>query len=182
MHRRKLREAIHRYSTLYPEEQSTSCRFLALLDGFPTCFERTCWDGHITGSAWLVDPTGKQLLLTNHRKLKMWLQLGGHSDGDANTSRVAYREAVEESGLNVEVLSEEIFDIDIHEIPAAKHDPAHYHFDVRYQLRAKSTDFVISEESLDLAWVPIDDLEKYTKEISILRMRDKWRNSYVKKM
>jgi 8-oxo-dGTP pyrophosphatase MutT (NUDIX family) len=174
MHRRNLSEAIERYHLRYPAETQTVRRFRDLLAEFPNCFERNWWAGHITGSAWLVDASGEQLLLTNHRKLKMWLQLGGHSDGDANTAGVAFREAVEESGLKVALISDEIFDIDIHEIPTAKRDPAHYHFDVRYQLRAANMDFVVSEESLDLAWVPIDSLEKYTEETSILRMRDKW--------
>lgn len=181
MHRRNLSEAIERYHIRYPEEIDAVQRFRNLLGEYPNCFQRTCWAGHITGSAWLVDASGELLLLTNHRKLKMWLQLGGHSDGDANTSGVAYREAVEESGLQVALLSEEIFDIDIHEIPAAKGDPAHYHFDVRYQLRAENMDFVVSEESLDLAWVQINDLENYTEETSILRMREKWRAASGKK-
>ena len=174
MHRRNLSEAIERYHLRYPQEIDAVQRFRNLLAEYPNCFDRTCWAGHITGSAWLLDASCKQLLLTNHRKLKMWLQLGGHSDGDSNTSAVAYREAVEESGLTVALIREEIFDIDIHEIPAAKSDPAHFHFDVRYQFRAENMNFIVSEESLDLAWVPINDLESYTKETSILRMREKW--------
>ena len=118
MHRRNLSEAIERYHLRYPQEIEAVQRFRKLLAEYPNCFERTCWAGHITGSAWLVDASGEQLLLTNHRKLKMWLQLGGHSDGDANTSGVAYREAVEESGLKVALLSEEIFDIDIDMTPS----------------------------------------------------------------
>ena len=177
MHRRNLSEAIERYHLRYPEEIEAVQRFRNLIAEHSNCFERTCWAGHITGSAWLVDASGEQLLLTHHRKLQMWLQLGGHSDGDPHTPGVAYREAVEESGLQVAHISEEIFDIDIHEIPASRGDPAHYHFDVRYQLRAVNMDFVVSEESLDLAWVPISNLEKYTEETSILRMRRKWLNS-----
>jgi 8-oxo-dGTP pyrophosphatase MutT (NUDIX family) len=105
----------------------------------------------------------------------MWLQLGGHSDGESNTQQVALREAREESGLAVELLDTQIFDLDVHEIPARKTDPAHYHFDVRYQIQAASDQFQVSEESLALAWVKIDELERYTEEESILRMRKKWR-------
>ena len=85
MQRRKLLEALARYGEHYPKEYETVKRFTALLDGHPNCFERDCWAGHITGSAWLVDPTRTQLLLTHHRKLDMWLQLGGHSDGEMDT-------------------------------------------------------------------------------------------------
>ena len=175
MQRRKLLEALARYGEHYPEEYETVERFTALLDGHPSCFERDCWAGHITGSAWLVDPTRTQLLLTHHRKLNMWLQLGGHSDGEMDTVGVAKREALEESGLPVEVLSDEIFDIDIHKIPSRKDDPAHEHFDIRFMLQAQHDDFVVSAESIELAWVLIEQLESHTNEESILRMRRKWR-------
>ena len=81
MHRRNLLEALTRYAHRHPDEQSTVARFNRLLEDHPNCFERDCWAGHITGSAWLLDPSQSKLLLTHHRKLNMWLQLGGHSDG-----------------------------------------------------------------------------------------------------
>lgn len=174
MHRRNLLEALTRYAQRHPDEQSTVARFNRLLADHPNCFERDCWAGHITGSAWLIDPSQSKLLLTHHRKLNMWLQLGGHSDGDPDTAAVAKREAEEESGLPVTLLSNEIFDIDVHAIPARKDDPGHEHFDVRFQLRAQHEDFVVSAESIDLAWVPLVDLQQYTKEESILRMQRKW--------
>ena len=104
----------------------------------------------------------------------MWLQLGGHSDGDGDTRAVALREAEEESGLPVVMLGDDILDLDIHEIPARKQDPAHFHFDVRFACQARHRDFAVSDESMALAWAEIDGLERYTVEESILRMRDKW--------
>ena len=177
MHRRNLLSAIDDYALRYPEEIGVVQRFRVLLENHSDCFERDCWSGHITGSAWLVSPDQQHVLLTHHRKLNMWLQLGGHSDGDSKTHAVAVREATEESGLSVQLLQKNIFDLDVHEIPARKNDPAHYHFDVRYQLKATDEKFRISEESLDLAWVKIDELERYTEEESILRMRRKWYES-----
>ena len=177
MHRRNLLSAIDDYALRYPEEIGVVQRFRVLLENHSDCFERDCWSGHITGSAWLVSPDQQHVLLTHHRKLNLWLQLGGHSDGDSRTDAVAVREATEESGLSVQLLQKNIFDLDVHEIPARKNDPAHYHFDVRYQLKATDEKFRISEESLDLAWVKIDELERYTEEESILRMRRKWYES-----
>ncbi len=139
--------------------------------------------GHITGSAWLVNSTGEQVLLTHHKKLDRWLQLGGHSDGDANTASVALREAQEESGLAVspgyakadQRLETDIFDVDVHEIPARKNEPAHYHFDIRFVVQSIGHQhYCVSDESHDLAWVNIAEIESFTQEASILRMQQKW--------
>lgn len=171
-----LAEKLADYRCRFPAEKRVVDRFLVLLQDHPECFERNHFTpGHVTGSAWLVDPAGGDVLLTHHRKLDAWLQLGGHSDGDRDTAAVAIREAEEESGLSVALLRPEIFDLDVHEIPARKDDPAHYHFDVRYALASTSgRDYRISEESHDLAWVPIDGLHRFTDETSMLRMARKW--------
>ena len=58
------------------------------------CFERDLLVGHLTGAAWIVDPSRSKVLLTHHRKLNRWLQLGGHADGDPDIFRVAQREAL----------------------------------------------------------------------------------------
>jgi 8-oxo-dGTP pyrophosphatase MutT (NUDIX family) len=171
----ELRDQIADYCRRHPAETAVARRFLALLDHHPRCFHRDCWTGHITGSAWLVDAGGTDVLLTHHRKLDLWVQLGGHSDGDPDTRSVAQREAEEESGLAVEPVSPRIFDLDIHPIPARKADPEHLHFDVRYAFVSRSgRDYRVSDESHDLAWVPIDEVHRYTTEESMLRMARKW--------
>jgi 8-oxo-dGTP pyrophosphatase MutT (NUDIX family) len=175
MHRNRLLRLLDEYAFRYPEESATARTFVAFVEDHERCFERDLWAGHVTGSAWLVNRAGTHVLLTHHRKLGRWLQLGGHSDGDPDTLGVSIREAEEESGLQVTALSEEIFDIDIHEIPARRADPAHFHFDVRFALRTAGGDqFAVSDESLDLAWVPIDQLDSYTDERSVRRMAEKW--------
>ncbi len=174
MHRRNLLRQLNDYVQRFPEEQAIVERFVELVDEEPRCYERDCWRGHITGSAWLLDPAGESLLLTHHKKLDIWVQLGGHSDGDPDTRTVAIKEAQEESGLAVELLGDAILDIDIHEIPARKNDPAHFHFDVRFAMAAATRDFSVSDESHALAWVRLMELERYTREASILRMRRKW--------
>lgn len=84
-----------------------------------------------------MNAAGTHVLLTHHRKLGAWFQLGGHADGESDVSKVALQEALEESGLqDLELVGEHIFDIDIHLIPARKGDPDHYHFDVRFLVRA----------------------------------------------
>src|SRR6056297_1200916 len=128
-----LSKALEDYCSTYPDEVTVVDRFRSLLSDRTGCFERSNFQpGHVTGSAWLVDDSGENVLLTHHRKLDAWLQLGGHSDGDPDTAAVARREAEEESGLAVELVSRDILDVDVHEIPARKSDPAHFHFDVRF--------------------------------------------------
>jgi 8-oxo-dGTP pyrophosphatase MutT (NUDIX family) len=175
VHRRSLARLIEDYSTRHPEELAVVDRFQRFMAANERCFERDCWAGHITGSAWLLNTDRTHVLLTHHRKLGRWLQLGGHSDGDPDTLAVARREAEEESGLIVQALDPAIFDLDVHEIPARKGDPTHYHFDVRFVFRSGQDAFEVSDESLDLAWVAIDRLADYSTEESVLRMGRKWR-------
>lgn len=141
----------------------------------PRCFERTLPMGHITGSAWIIDHARTHVLLTHHRKLDRWLQLGGHADGEADILNVALREAREESGLeDVTPLSNGIFDIDVHVIPARGAEPEHLHFDVRWLLEADRNQLlVISGESKDLAWVELDKLRHLSTDRSMLRMAEK---------
>jgi len=128
----------------------------------------------VTGSAFVLSPDRQAVLLTHHRKLNRWLQLGGHCDGIADARFVAMKEAYEESGLaRVRLLSQDVFDVDIHEIPARDPEPAHLHYDVRYLMVAEAGSVSVSSESLDLAWVPLADLERYSKADSVLRMRDR---------
>lgn len=129
--------------------------------------------GHVTGSAFILAQDGSAVLLTHHAKLGRWLQLGGHCDGIADARFTALKEAHEESGLaRIHLLSDQVFDVDIHEIPAGK-EPAHLHYDVRFLMQAEAGDIVVSDESHDLAWVPLDRLEDYTSAQSVLRMRDR---------
>lgn len=167
------------YTTRYPQESATIDRFHSLLDTAGNPYDRHHFvPGHITASCWLVDPTGTSVLFTHHRKLNRWLQPGGHCDGDPDVLDAALREADEETGLkDLETVSPEIFDLDIHPIPARKADPEHFHYDVRFAIRATGTlDYTVSGESHDLAWIPLTKLETYTTEPSILRMAQKWHN------
>ncbi len=141
------------------------------------CFQRSLLIGHVTGSAWILDKNREKTLLTHHRKLNKWLQPGGHADGDNQVSRVAMREALEESGLiDLNLVSNEIFDIDIHLIPARKNEPEHYHYDCRFLIQCIGDEtYTVSDESHDLAWIPLVEINKYTDEPSIMRMVEKSR-------
>ncbi|MGA0585729.1 NUDIX hydrolase [Dyella sp. KRB-257] len=150
--------------------------FGAFLDSSPDVFHRHHAPGHFTGSAWLVSGDGERVLLTHHRKLGCWLQLGGHADGDADLARVALREAEEESGLAGLRVDGGIFDLDRHRIPARGDEPEHWHYDVRYVVRACGGEaFAVSPESLALAWMPVRALAgDAAVEVSLRRMACRW--------
>ena len=116
------------------------------------------------------------MLLTHHRKLDRWLQLGGHADGDVDLGRVALREAEEESGLADLAVEPEIFDLDRHWIPARAEVPGHWHYDVRFVVRATgSEDFVVSAESHALAWREIAEIAADANaDESLRRMAMRW--------
>lgn len=175
MHRRTLLDLLDSYANAWPGERDTVERFREFVATHSDCFERSLVVGHITGSAWIVDRSGTRVLLTHHRKLDRWLQPGGHADGDADVRAVALREACEESGLvDLEISGDAVFDLDIHAIPARGKDAEHLHYDVRFLIRATGAeDYIVSEESHDLAWVDLEELETFTDEASMLRMRDK---------
>lgn len=142
------------------------------------CFKRTLLVGHVTGSAWVVNAAMTHTLLTHHAKLGMWLQMGGHCDGEPDVLRVALREVAEESGLTEmePLIGGAIFDVDAHQIPARKNEPEHVHYDIRYLVRASMEEPLrITEESHDLAWVPLDDVRRLNTDQSVLRLVEKTR-------
>lgn len=168
--------ALNRYIDRYPDERDIVLTMIDFLRREPACFNRSTVEGHFTGSAWIVHPTNNDLvLLTHHAKLNKWLQLGGHADGNTNLLEVALTEAREESGITeFQILTTEIFDLDIHPIPARAQELEHLHYDVRFVLRAASEHYLVSHESHDLAWLPSVSIHTHTTEPSMTRMADKW--------
>jgi 8-oxo-dGTP pyrophosphatase MutT (NUDIX family) len=139
MHRRAVLRLLlaHGDLPLGAAEQAAVDETLALVEARADCLLRTCAPGHLTGSAWILSPDRRRTLLTLHRKLGRWLQLGGHADGDPDIHAVALREAREESGLAaIRPLGGAIFDIDRHWIPGRGSEPGHWHHDLRFLFEA----------------------------------------------
>ena len=172
----RLRDALLDYRRRWPQEATTVDGFIALLDDAENPFMRGRLGGHFTASAWLLHADGARVLLTHHRKLDRWLQLGGHADGDRDLQQVALKEAEEESGLTGLSVEPGLFDLDRHWIPQHKNVPAHWHYDVRYVVRAGEHEkFVVSDESHDLQWREIAGLiDDQHADPSLRRMAGKW--------
>ncbi len=175
MHRTNLLTALDAHQAYDSIETEMVERTKRFIREHADCFERSLTVGHITGSAFIINNERTHILLTHHKKLNRWLQLGGHADGDSDILRVALREAVEESGLaDVRAVMHPVFDVDVHRIPARKNDAEHFHYDIRYLCQADSRiPLTISDESHDLVWVPVTSILNYTEEQSMLRMVSK---------
>ncbi|MEU8770675.1 NUDIX hydrolase [Streptomyces griseus] len=118
---------------------------------------KACGAGHVTASALVIDPERERVLLTLHRKLRMWLQMGGHcEERDTTLEAAALREATEESGITgLALLPGGPVRLDRHPIPA----PCHWHLDVQYAAVAPpGAAERISEESLELRWFGYADV------------------------
>ncbi|MBW4482987.1 MAG: NUDIX hydrolase [Tildeniella torsiva UHER 1998/13D] len=167
-------QAIASHTPIDPAEAESIVATLAFLDEHDRCWQRDNYVGHLTASAWVVNAAKSHVLLTHHRKFNYWLQLGGHVDEeDGSLLAAALREAREESGIQaIEPLQTTIFDIGHHPINTAK-EPPHVHYDIRFLLVAKTMDFVMSEESNDLAWVPLGEVATVSSSAALRRMAQK---------
>ncbi|WP_371662472.1 NUDIX hydrolase [Streptomyces sp. NBC_00280] len=133
----------------YEDQRDLRQVYLDHLEGHPDGMWKACEDGHITASALVVDPEREQVLLTLHKKLRMWLQMGGHCEpGDDTLAGAALREATEESGIpSLRLLQSAPVRLDRH------HTPCAWHLDVQYAAVApRGAVEAISDESLDLRW------------------------------
>lgn len=175
-----------------PERQSLE-RMRSFMQAQPEAYSRHCPIGHMTGSALVATPSLDRVLLHLHRKLGIWIQLGGHADGEQDMAAVALREAREESGLedfsffvagdselsnseqHKDSASATPFDVDIHLIPERAGVPAHLHYDVRYLLIAEQSPEAIvkSHESLDLRWFSVQEALELCSETSMQRQLNK---------
>lgn len=147
-------------------------RMLRFVDEHPEdAHQRTLLVGHLTASALVLDADGERALLTHHKKLGRWLQLGGHCDGDANLPGVALRECLEESGIEGLAIDPAPIDVDVHVIPARKDEPEHLHLDTRFVVHApRGAREVVSEESIALRWFRPDELATIPTDESVRRL------------
>ncbi len=155
-----------------PDQEQLRLAYLDHLAAHPDGMWKPCGDGHLTASALVIDPSRGRVLLTLHKKLRMWLQMGGHCEPeDATLADAALREAREESGIarGLTLLPGGPVRLDRH------HTPCAWHLDVQYAaLAPEGATEAISDESLDLRWFPYDEVPDVADE-SVVRLVERTR-------
>lgn len=176
MSKQYLLSQLHQYSPSNDREQQSLQQIISLIEHHNDYLSRHHFvPGHITASAWLVDQTQNKVLLTFHKKLKKWLQLGGHIEDETDVATAALREAKEESGLaHIKLLSNNIFHVDVHEIPERKNEPSHYHFDICFLFQTSEQQFQLSDESLELRWFDKNEINDFSFDDAVQNMFHKW--------
>jgi 8-oxo-dGTP pyrophosphatase MutT (NUDIX family) len=164
------------YALGSPQEVNTVLFMIEMIRKHPDILSRTCEEGHITGSALVIDRTGLsvRILLNHHLALRKWLSFGGHAEWEVSPWQIALREAREESRLPdlyfyLEGSEPKLIDIDVHTVPQRDQYPEHLHLDFRYLLFTRKPGLARpSSESREIKWVTFSeamelDLEKDLK-------------------
>ena len=140
-------------------------------------WSQSCKAGHITGSGLILDRANERVLLMYHRKLQLWLQMGGHGEGELDPSQIALREAIEESALPdltffPSAEQPMLVDVDAHSIPARRDVPEHYHLDFRYLLLTSLPDKIRlpDAEAHDLRWYSFSEIPALPLKPATLRL------------
>lgn len=161
----------HRVEDL--EEERHQFAILDFLGNAAAPFDRKVFNpGHVTGSAFVLDPDGRCALVF-HQKF-LWVQPGGHAEkGELDASVVAARETLEELGVEVKAEDLELFDLDVHQIPRFEDEPPHKHFDLRFLALVDDVELKPASDAADARWFTRSELSSVGVDAGLRRMADK---------
>ncbi len=165
-----LREGLAEYAFGHPTESPAIDDFWALLEHADDITDPAHYlPGHLTASAFTLNPDADSMLLVHHEKLSRWLQPGGHIEqADESLESAARRELGEETGV-VEVTALGLLDLDVHSIPERGDVPQHHHYDVRFAFRSASTTITPLDGVREVVWAPLDQLDRFNADESVER-------------
>ena len=155
-----------------PEEEKSRELILALLELTEAPFSRDQFHpGHVTCTAVVLHPNGRDFLLMHHHRHRRWLLPGGHvEETDVTSSDTARREAIEETGVRIRGAGAvRLAGMDVHGIPARNGEPFHLHHDLIFVFTAESEVFVVTEEAPQIAWCAMEEVTRYQLPSSIAR-------------
>ena len=128
---------------------------------------------HFTATTFII--ANGRVLLLRHKKIGTWLPPGGHVEPNELPHETAMREAMEETGIKIELLHEKNFEKQQEFL--AKHNDRttiiprpwkvllekiadnHFHIDLTYIAKANTTN-VRSNEGHELKWFTEKELEQ----------------------
>ncbi len=143
---------------------------LAAIDADPRVLLRSARPGHLTGSGLIVDADAERFVLLHHAKLRIWVQPGGHADGEANLARVALDECTEETGIDGLRVAVPAIDVDVHRVAPPCEDD-HLHYDVRFLVLAPpGAELSPNHESIDGRWVSWDEADSAPVDAGTVRL------------
>jgi 8-oxo-dGTP pyrophosphatase MutT (NUDIX family) len=168
----ELQVAIASYHAKFPAERDIAELFRGLGDRSQNICSRQNINGHVTGSAYVVDPGMRSILLVYHLGLLRWLQPGGHLDEGELPWDAAAREAVEETGIGgLQALpwhsqnKNAPIDFEVNNIPAnvKRNEPAHFHYDFRYVFLGRQNQQLTLQESevANARWYGFTEAQKF---------------------
>lgn len=171
-----LKEAITAFVPTCEQEERDKDLILAFMDTNPDCLTRDNNVAHMTASAWVVNAARDKVLMVYHNIYDSWSWTGGHADGDADLRAVAYREACEETGIEVMKplmngpVSLEVITVDGH-VKKGKYVSSHLHMNLTYLFEADEEQVltVKEDENSGVAWIPRNELEQYVSEPWMLK-------------
>lgn len=171
-----LKKFIEGYQAFDEREEVSRQAFLYYLRAFgENIWTRDNLTGHLTVSAWVVNPAGNKALMAFHNIYQSWAWLGGHADGDRNLMAAAQREVEEESGIkNLKVLSKLPFDVEVLQVKGhvkkGRQVAAHLHYNLTFLFEADENENLVvrSDENSGVKWIGFEKIERDCSEDHML--------------